>query len=766
MTGPGGPAGTAGLGGTAVLLVAGTVLGGALAGSLALFGSDYLTLNYPILAWAQRAWRVSGEIPLWLPHLFGGMPLLGSMNSGLLYPTELAACLSGLSPHRFYAWNAWLHEGIAGAGAAWMLAREGFPRGPAIWGGAAYALGGLVFTQLGVADTFTHRAVAWLPWLIGGIRGSIRNGIGRSRTDLVLSAAVLGLLWLTCAVQMIVFGAVFVVVLQACERPRNTARALGVFAIVATVGTLLGAALLLPALDYYPFSDRPGAGDSFVNLWAFHPARFLGFITPGLWGRTAADAAYFGPYTSDNTTAYPGLLPLAWAAWGLAAGWRRRLPWLIAGAVAFVLAFGNRTPAGDLLQQLPVFGGFRGWTRWLLCANLSFAVFMAEGWTAFKERRRAWVVPAVLGILTVAAVTAWIARTPVTNALLETSWAAPRITTGFVERPAAEATVRRALARVAVVAPASLAVASAALWPGMPAVAAFVITGAWSAADLMHATRPFLELRSAGLLTLSDSVGEYLDGQNGNFRIVSEELPAMKNLRMGRDLQYVWGYHGVPPRAMLQFNAAVRRAAYPDTLLAIMNVRYYVQKEPSPGRGLRLIGGMRGADGRVMYVHEHRNPLPRLFFPAESLVADGENEALEAMLKPSWNWRTAVVFGSHARAARYAPASASPLVLRPNEREAVVKARGPALAVLSTVWYPGWLAFVDGVRVPIVRTDAIIMGVEVPAGTHRLLFRRDPRPFRIGLFLTCLVAATMLVTTLTGAAGNAAGATFPPSRTP
>jgi len=63
--------------------------------------------------------------------------------------------------------------------------------------------------------------------------------------------------------------------------------------------------------------------------------------------------------------------------------------------------------------------------------------------------------------------------------------------------------------------------------------------------------------------------------------------------------------------------------------------------------------------------------------------------------------------------------------------------------VLSTVWYPGWLAFVDGVRTPIVRADAIIMGVEVPAGKHLLLFDRDPLAFRIGLLLTCRAAAAL-----------------------
>ena len=751
------PAGTALYGGALVLLATGTVLGGALAGSHALFGSDYMTLNYPILAWAQRAWREAGELPLWLPHLFGGMPLLGSMNSGLLYPTELAACLTNLPPHRFYAWNAWLHEGIAGAGAAWMLAREGFARGPALWGGVCYALGGLVFTQLGVADTFTHRAVAWLPWLVGGIRGAIRNGIGSSRRDLLLAGGVLGLLWLTCAIQMIVFGACFLLVLQACERPAHAGRSAAVYAIVGAIGCLLGAALLLPAFDYYRFSDRPEATEAFANLWACRPSRLLGFFVPGLWGRTAVGAVYYGPHESDNTTAYAGLLPLAWAAWGIVTGWRRRLPWLVAGTCAFVLAFGSQTPLGHLMQQAPVIGSFRGWTRWLLAANLALAVFAAEGWVAFLDRRRTWIAPVLLGGIALAAVTAWVFRPAVTDVLLRTSWASERIASGDVKRAEAEATVRRALARAAIVAPASLAVASVACWPGVSVAATGVLVGAWTAVDLVHAARPFLELGPASRRAVFDPVGEFLDAQDGLFRVASEEPEPQKNLRIGRDVHYVWGYHGVPPRALYRFGAALRRTSYPRGLLAILNVRYYVQKDPLVAGDMRLIGGMRGPDGRLVYVHEFRDPLPRLFFPAGTRVAAGEDAALEAMLEPAWDWRTAVVFGRGAREARYAPASASPLILTPNERRAVVTARGPALAVLSTVWYPGWIAFVDGVRVPVVRTDVLLMGAEVPAGRHELRFRRDPRPFRIGLWLTCLAAAGLAVLGVSGSRGSGPG---------
>ena len=50
---------------------------------------------------------------------------------------------------------------------------------------------------------------------------------------------------------------------------------------------------------------------------------------------------------------------------------------------------------------------------------------------------------------------------------------------------------------------------------------------------------------------------------------------------------------------------------------------------------------------------------------------------------------------------------------------------GGVLALHET-WYPGWIAEIDGKRVPIMRADVLFRGVEVPAGHHRVVFRYAP----------------------------------------
>src|SRR5688500_7226708 len=89
---------------------AGAVAAGAVAGLVwpvltgaAYFAApDYLAQFVPYLDFATRHWKAEGALPLWLPHLFGGMPFLASMNTAVLYPTEIVAWLTGIPAPRFY----------------------------------------------------------------------------------------------------------------------------------------------------------------------------------------------------------------------------------------------------------------------------------------------------------------------------------------------------------------------------------------------------------------------------------------------------------------------------------------------------------------------------------------------------------------------------------------------------------------------------------------------------------------------------------------
>lgn len=79
------------------------------------------------------------------------------------------------------------------------------------------------------------------------------------------------------------------------------------------------------------------------------------------------------------------------------------------------------------------------------------------------------------------------------------------------------------------------------------------------------------------------------------------------------------------------------------------------------------------------------------------------------------------------------------LELQPTESEIVVRETFAA----------GWRAWADGVPVPLISSPPIFMKIAVPAATKRVVFRYEPRSWRIGGFISggagCILVALMIV---------------------
>ena len=64
--------------------------------------------------------------------------------------------------------------------------------------------------------------------------------------------------------------------------------------------------------------------------------------------------------------------------------------------------------------------------------------------------------------------------------------------------------------------------------------------------------------------------------------------------------------------------------------------------------------------------------------------------------------------------------------------------------LLNEIHYPGWQATLDGKPVEILRADTIFRAVYVPAGSHRIEMRFEPRYFALGAAISLLTLAAFL----------------------
>jgi hypothetical protein len=88
---------------------------------------------------------------------------------------------------------------------------------------------------------------------------------------------------------------------------------------------------------------------------------------------------------------------------------------------------------------------------------------------------------------------------------------------------------------------------------------------------------------------------------------------------------------------------------------------------------------------------------------------------------------------------------------RPERVDVLVTAAAPAILVLRDTAYPGWQARVDGVPVPLLLADGLFRAVEVPEGTHTVVFEFRPRSLERGLWIgvgAAVVAVVLILGTL------------------
>lgn len=71
------------------------------------------------------------------------------------------------------------------------------------------------------------------------------------------------------------------------------------------------------------------------------------------------------------------------------------------------------------------------------------------------------------------------------------------------------------------------------------------------------------------------------------------------------------------------------------------------------------------------------------------------------------------------------------------------------LAVFSEIYYPGWVATIDGKASDVIRVDYVLRGLEIPAGEHKIEFTFEPKAYTVGNKVTT-AASWMIVLLLVG----------------
>jgi len=150
------------------------------------------------------------------------------------------------------------------------------------------------------------------------------------------------------------------------------------------------------------------------------------------------------------------------------------------------------------------------------------------------------------------------------------------------------------------------------------------------------------------------------------------------------------------------------------------------------------------------------DPLPYVY-TQDRILQVAEDEALRRLFET--DARVAACVGAAPRLADALPSRGPGSVQDFNELQAAnrvrvkhaaanrlavhVEMRRPAMLVRNECWHPGWEAWVDGRRAPVLQINGLLQGVWLEAGHRHVEFRFSPPSMRVGWIVT--LAACVLV---------------------
>jgi hypothetical protein len=733
--------------------------------------SDLLAEYIPVTRFLVRSWQETGELPLWCPFSFGGMPFVHDIEVTAFYPPHLPLYVL---PERYVgsavSWLILVH--VIGAGLCmYAYARtQGLGQGGSLVAGIGYMFAGNWLIHLLAVGHVWMAPLAWLPLVLLLLEGALLRG---SVLRAVWAGAAFALIVLGAHPQLTLYAGLFLALWTlgpALERAgylgdggprswRRTATALGQWmfygAIACTIAVAHCAVQLLPTLELTEHTTRAS-----IPRLALKDLTFESFV------REFAGPVFvrlLGP-GDMKFGAERGGLGLVWllAATLAVVGGRGRVRFqATVGLLTILFALGGWV----IFQELPGFRFFRVPSRALMLAALPLALLAGTATDrlfAARERpawlgRSAWALGGVLalGVLLLA---------------VQIIHEAPRIQPYWVVACVVVAAALVLLYRFAG------AVTSA--WK--LAWGAVLLAESWALAWPLLAVRPDADLfipsecvqYVAARSQLHDRVLDW-DIHHADKAPMGSVLPLLMNIESVRGycsfdvhrykqyLHFISDDDTAPPPREMVANFFIKNKA----LLDLLGVRYRLQPaserlkkgawqpvstDPHPHAYCLFAGGVQQLPPYIVY--ENQETFPRAFVVPAAGPMPGPAQALEAL--KATDFRRKVLLEGLAPMEECGPPGGTfrPATIReylPNRVSVAADSEAPGYLVLADVWFPGWVATVDGLPATLYRANYLFRAVPVPAGRSEVVFTFDPASYRWGRWIsTVTLAALVLGSTL------------------
>ncbi len=395
--------------------------------------SDLLLENY---AWKQFVVDSiqSGELPLWNPHQFAGVPFLAAGQHSALYPFSILFYI--LPVPNAYGWFVVSQFFLAGLFAYIFLRSIGQSKFAAFIGGLIYEFS--LFMIVSVVFVMIIAGAVWLPLILACVEWIARQrpalgGRPSSLPWVVLGGVALGFQILAGHPEVVyytlliagIYSATHLLCIaissqqSAISNPRsiipNLSRPSIYLLSMIALGIALGAVQLLPLFEVTSQNFRVGSATlDQVRGWAFPVRHILAFFVPNIFGNPSHHT-YFDLFTQQWTSvnknalgesitridwgiknyveggAYLGILPMLLAFFGILSTTQQpnhRTTKLFFTLLTFLsLNFIFGSPLYAIIYYLPFLNQLHSPFRWVLPLSLAIAVLAGFGFDYIRAQK-------------------------------------------------------------------------------------------------------------------------------------------------------------------------------------------------------------------------------------------------------------------------------------------------------------------------------------------------------------------------------------------
>ncbi len=319
-----------------------------------------------------------GNLALWNPHVYSGIPFAGGFQSALFYPPNWIYLILPLQ--KALNLDLTLHVFLAGLFMALWARYRGLSGFSSFVCRVLFRFCGGFFPHVYAGHLAPTAAMTWSPLIFLSIDMIIRKpgvaawSLGVFTLSMQVLAGYPQMVFFTGVVSAIYVG-------YHLATGRVSLKSFGLMVAMCVGAIFLCAIQLLNAWELGQESVRStGLSIENASVFSFPPESLLTLLTPGFFGLDQAQP-YWGRWYFWEMCLFFGSTGLALAITGVACSVRQtRLLLLSCLGACLILALGANTPVFEFLHShVPGFDMFRGQSKYIVCASLFLIMFSGIG---------------------------------------------------------------------------------------------------------------------------------------------------------------------------------------------------------------------------------------------------------------------------------------------------------------------------------------------------------------------------------------------------